>query len=67
MQSTTLDTITSGDTLGRIVPGITRSQINSIPSGKKIATIVNLINASITNGVEMSSTQVIEFNRKIFF
>lgn len=61
----TLDSVTNMDTLGKIVTGITKTQINSIPNAQKVATIVNLVNASVINGVDMTSTQVILFDLSV--
>jgi len=52
-----LAAITSTTTLAQILPGITKSSINSIPSSSAPATLTNIANASIVNSIPITGIQ----------
>lgn len=45
-------------TLSRILPGLTIDDIKNIDENTKIETIVNIVDASFSAGVQMNSIQV---------
>ena len=44
--------------MGQILPGITKSNIQSVDSSFMAATLTNIVNASIVNNVALTSVQV---------
>ncbi len=59
MQNNTLETINDLNVLSKLIPGIKNSDFVNISDSKKTDVIVNIINASLTNGIDLTSSQVI--------
>lgn len=59
LKNSRLDSITDQVLLSKCLPGITKSDLVNISDAKKIDTLVKMVNASLVNGVELSSAQVI--------
>lgn len=55
LSNVSLESITDIDKLGKIVAGIKKSDIKKIPKENVIATVVNMVNASITSERLISS------------
>lgn len=58
LASAGLASITDLGTLSKILPGITKTDLITIPDASKVDTIVNIVNASLVNGIAMTSNQV---------
>lgn len=58
LSNSNLESITDLDTMAKILTGITASDLNEISNNGKVDTIMKMINASITSGIELSSAQV---------
>ena len=56
--SNTLDKVTDISQLGRVLTGIKASDIKAMPENSKLSQVVNILNASATSGVELTSSQV---------
>lgn len=55
-----LEDITDKSMLSKILPGITKSDLDKIGNASvKVDSIVNMVNASLENGIELSSSQVL--------
>lgn len=69
LASAGLASITDLGTLSKILPGITKTDLITIPDASKVDTIVNIVNASLVNGIAMTSNQVniLESCRFFFF
>lgn len=59
LAATGLASITDLNTLSKILPGITKSDLTSVSNDYKVNTIVNILNASLTYNVLTTSNQVI--------
>ena len=53
-----LENITDQGTLGKCISGMVYSDFDRVPDVKKIETLMNIINASVVSGIELSSSQV---------
>lgn len=62
LESKNLSSISDPSTLSKILPGISRRDLNKIDTSAKVSALVNLVNASLSNGVPLTSTQV-RFNQ----
>ena len=59
LKSQNLEDITDQSVLSKILPGITKSDLNKIGNAsQKVDSIVNMVNASLENDIELSSSQV---------
>ena len=59
LKTTNLTTITDLNLLAIILPSITKSDISSITDDcKRVTTIINLLNASLTYNIQIKSNQV---------
>ena len=56
----TLANITDLDTLSKILPGIKKIDLDQIPNNSKVDSLINIINASLKNDVQLTSVQVIK-------
>ena len=61
LKSNTLDTINDMSALSKIIPGIKLKDLEKIPTEKVLETLKNIISASSTYGIDLSSSQVIIF------
>lgn len=53
-----LANFTDLNTLSKLLIGMTKTDISNIPIFSRLTTIVNILNASITNQVSLTSNQV---------
>lgn len=59
LKNASIDTITDTATLSKVLPGLKKKNLKSIPDNKKIDSFVNLLNASIEENVDVNSNMVI--------
>lgn len=59
LKSNTLDTITDLNELSKIIAGIKLKDLEKIPTDNVIKTLINIISASSTYSIDLSSSQVI--------
>ncbi len=58
LKNNTLANFTDLNTLSKLLIGMTKTDISNIPIFSRLTTIVNILNASITNQVSLTSNQV---------
>ena len=63
----TLANINDLDTLSKILPGIKKSDLDQIPNNSKVDSLINIINASLKNDVQLTNVQVIKGSTKDFY
>ena len=61
LQSTPLQNITDLNVLSKVLPGIAAPNLATIPHGLKVNTLVNLLSASLSLGIDITSYQVSKF------
>ena len=61
LANTSIDDISDPDTLSKILPGVNKKDLQKIADSKKVDSLVNMVNASLVNGVDLSSSQVYLF------
>lgn len=59
LANTTLSNIIELSTLSKILPGINKNDLASIPYDNKINSLVNMLNTSKLNEIDLTSYQVI--------
>ena len=50
--------ISDSDTLSKVLPGLTKKDLKKITHSEKVDSLVILVNASLRNGIDLSSAQV---------
>ena len=57
-----LEKITDLDKLSRILTGLRTSEIKAMPDAKKLAQVMNILKASATYNIDLTSSQVRSFS-----